>query len=39
MDLVDLAKDREKMADYCKCGDEPSDSIKCKEFLDQLHTG
>jgi hypothetical protein len=24
---------------YCKCGNEPSGSIKCGEFLDFLRTG
>ena len=24
------------MADACECGNEPSDSVKCGEFLDKL---
>jgi hypothetical protein len=31
MDWIDLAQDRDSS---CVCGDEPSGSIKCKEFLD-----
>jgi len=29
-----------EVADWyvCECGNEPSDSIKCVEFLDQLKT-
>ena len=27
------------MADACECGNEPSGSIKCGEFLDWLRTG
>ena len=27
------------MAGTCECGDEPSDSIKCMEFLDYPKTG
>jgi len=27
------------VADTCECGDEPSGSIKCGEFLDHLQTG
>ena len=30
MDWIDLAHDR---AGACKCGNEPSGSIKCREFL------
>ena len=27
-----------QMADACECGNEPSGSVKCGEFLDQLQT-
>ena len=27
-----------QVADACECGNEPSGSIKCGEFLDQLQT-
>ena len=27
------------MAGTCECGNEPSDSIKCREFPDYLKTG
>jgi hypothetical protein len=27
------------VAGTCECGNEPSGSIKCGEFLDQLRTG
>jgi len=30
MDRIDLAQDR----DTCECGNEPSGSIKCGEFID-----
>jgi len=33
MHLMELAQDRQ-MASICKCGNEPSGSIKCGEFLD-----
>ena len=26
------------MAEACECGNEPSGSVKCGEFLDQLQT-
>ena len=26
------------MADACECGNEPSGSVKCGEFLDKLQT-
>jgi hypothetical protein len=32
-DLVQLAQDRQ-LAGTCECGNEPSGSIKCGEFLD-----
>ena len=28
-----------QVADACECGNEPSGSVKCGEFLDQLQTG
>ena len=30
--------DQGQLADACECGNEPSGSIKCGEFLDQLQT-
>jgi len=27
------------VVDACECGNEPSGSVKCGEFLDQLQTG
>ena len=27
-----------QVADACECDNEPSGSVKCGEFLDQLHT-
>jgi hypothetical protein len=38
MDWIELAHDRQ-VAGTCECGEEPSDSIKCGEFLDELQTG
>jgi len=32
LDWIDLAQDRER----CECGNEPSHSIKCREFIDWL---
>jgi hypothetical protein len=32
-DWIDVAQDRQ-VAGTCECGDEPSGSIKCREFLD-----
>jgi hypothetical protein len=34
VDWIDLAQDKEQVADTCKCGNERSGSIKCGEFLD-----
>jgi hypothetical protein len=34
MDWIALAEDRGQMAGSCKCGNEPSGSIKCGEILD-----
>ena len=33
MDWIGLARDRQ-VADACECGNEPSGSVKCGEFLD-----
>ena len=33
MDWIGLAQDRQ-VADACECGNEPSGSVKCGEFLD-----
>ena len=33
MDWIGLAQDR-YVADACECGNEPSGSVKCGEFLD-----
>ena len=33
MDWIELAQDRQ-VADACECGNEPSGSVKCGEFLD-----
>jgi hypothetical protein len=35
MDWIELAEDR----DTCECGNEPSGSVKCGEFVEWLHTG
>ena len=34
VDWIGLAQDRVQLADACECGNEPSGSIKCWEFLD-----
>ena len=34
MDWIELALDRGQVAGTCECGNEPSGSIKCREFLD-----
>jgi len=34
MDWIQLAQDREQVVGTCECGNEPSGSIKCGEFLD-----
>ena len=34
VDWMELAQDRRQVACACECGDEPSGSIKCGEFLD-----
>jgi hypothetical protein len=33
-DRIDLAQDRDRMAGFCKGGNEPSGSIKCRGILD-----
>jgi hypothetical protein len=38
MDWIEVAQDRH-VAGTCECGNEPSGSIKCGEFLDFLQTG
>jgi len=38
MDWIDLAQDLDRWRGCCKCGNEPSCSTKCGEFLDQLRT-
>ena len=37
VDWIELAQNRE-LAGTCDCGNEPSGSIKCGEFLDYLKT-
>ena len=37
VDWNELAQDRQ-VAGACECGNEPSGSVKCGEFLDQLQT-
>jgi len=39
MDWIELAQDRDGWRALCECGNEPSCSIKCGEFLDWLQTG
>jgi hypothetical protein len=34
IDWIELAQDRDRVASTCECGNEPSGSIKCGEFLD-----
>ena len=34
MDWIWLVQDRDGLADACRCGNEPSGSVKCGEFLD-----
>jgi hypothetical protein len=36
VDWLDLAQSVGQVAGACKRGDEPSDAIKCEEFLDSL---
>jgi hypothetical protein len=39
MDWIELAQDRDRWGALCECGDEPSGSIKCEEFLDKPKAG
>ena len=39
MDWIDLAEGQGQVAGTCDSGNEPSGSIKCREYLDQLRTG
>jgi hypothetical protein len=34
VDLIELTQGSESFAGTCECGNEPSGSIKCREFLD-----
>ena len=34
MDWIGLDQDMGRVADGCECGNEPSGSVKCGEFLD-----
>ena len=34
MDWIGLAQKQRQVADACECGNEPSGSVKCGEFLD-----
>ena len=34
MDWIGLVQDRDRLAGACECGNEPSGSVKCEEFLD-----
>jgi len=34
MEWIELAQDRDRWGGICECGNEPSGSIKCGEFLD-----
>ena len=36
---IELAQDRDRWRATCDCGNEPSGSVKCEEFLDWLRTG
>jgi hypothetical protein len=38
MKWIEVAQDRDRWRGTCDCGNEPSDSIKCGEFLEQLKT-
>ena len=39
VDWIELAQDQGQVAATCECGNEPSGSIKCGQFLDKLKTG
>jgi hypothetical protein len=34
MDWIDLTQVKGQVAGPCECGNEPSGSVKCREFLD-----
>jgi len=34
VDWIGLAQDRDRWCGACECGNEPSVSVKCGEFLD-----
>jgi hypothetical protein len=34
IDWIKLAQERDRWRDTCECGNEPSGSIKCGEFID-----
>jgi len=36
MGRIKLARDTDRVAGACECGDESSGSIKCREFFDWL---
>jgi hypothetical protein len=36
VDWIYLVQDREKVTGFCECGNEPSGSIKCGEFLEKV---
>jgi hypothetical protein len=36
MDWIELAHVKDRLAGACECGNKPSGSIKCGEFLDKL---
>ena len=38
MDWIGLAQGMGQVADACECGNEPSGSVKCGEFLDSLQS-
>ena len=38
LDRIDLAQDKGEIAVSCECMNEPSGSIKCREFLENLRT-
>jgi len=39
MEWIDLAQNRDRWRGSFECGNEPSGSTKCREFLDKLRTG
>ena len=36
MDLIELAQNRNRWRVLGECGNKPTDSIKCEEFVEQL---